>query len=61
MYNIVTNSVKNTNRINQISSVLKNELNAAKYELGEATSRQSEASQAAEKLSRLLKTAEVAF
>lgn len=47
MYNVVTGSVKNTNRINQICGVLKTDANAAKYELGEATTRHSEASQAA--------------
>lgn len=61
LYNIINNSVKNYNRLHNVSNVLRKEVNAAKYELEAATSRQSEASDTAEKLSRLLKTAEVAF
>lgn len=61
LYNIINNSVKNYNRLHNVSNVLRKEVNTAKYDLEAATCRQSEASDTAEKLSRLLKTAEVAF
>ncbi len=59
--NVIDKVVKNYNKLHNIANVLKKECNAAKYELEAATSRQSEASDTAEKLSRLVKTAEVAF
>ena len=61
LYTVINDSVKNYNSLHNASKQLKKEVNAAKFELEAATNRQSEASEATERLSRLLKTAEVAY
>lgn len=60
LYNVINHSVKNSNDLHNISKQLKRQVNAGKFELEAAVLRQTQASEATEKLSRLLKTAVVA-
>lgn len=61
LYNVINSSVKNYNSLHNASKQLKKEVNAAKFEYDAAGNRQFDASNATERLSRLLKTAEVAY
>lgn len=61
MYKVVNDSLKNYNRLHNVSSVLKKEVTAAKYEVEAATVRQSEASNFTQNLSASLKTAEATY
>jgi predicted nucleic acid-binding Zn-ribbon protein len=61
LFKIINDSQKNYNSLNETMRILKKDLTAIKHEYEAANNRQAEVTEETEKLSRALKTAEVAY